>query len=295
MLGYTYLLITIILFSSMEVAGRMIYSTVGPLTMTFLRFFIGFILIFFFILFNREERSILRMIKIRDLFSIFLLGFINVFLSMMLLQIAVHKGNASIPAILISSNPLFVYLIVNIKTKRFLRSHIIKIITGIAGITGVILFSQENGLSNPFTAFSLSLVASMLFALYTTMAPPLVNKFSNLTVTGISFLSGTVCYIPFIFIFEDFSKISMMNFKEISILLYMGIFITGIGYLFFFEGLKRIQVHIGSLVFFLKPVFALIFSYILLKESIHPMQIAFILLILYGTMPDLRKKNVHNN
>ncbi|PIP13989.1 MAG: hypothetical protein COX48_02735 [bacterium (Candidatus Stahlbacteria) CG23_combo_of_CG06-09_8_20_14_all_34_7] len=294
MTGYFFLLITIILFSSMETAGRMIHSSIGPLTMTFIRFLIGFFLILLFILLNNKERNILRGIKINDILNIFLLGFINVFLSMMFLQIAVHKGNASIPAILISCNPLFVYIITSLSEKHLLKSHIIKIISGILGITGIIIFHSSKSFENPGVAFSLSLCSSILFAFYIVRAHKLVSDFSNLIVTGLSFLFGTLCYLPFIFIFEDFSVLASLRFKEVVVLLYMGLFVTGIGYVFFFEGLKRVKVHIGSLVFFLKPMFALLFSFILLKERISSIQILFIFLILYSIKPDITKKNVDN-
>lgn len=295
MTGYIFLLITIILFSSMEVAGRLIHLAVPPLSMTFLRFFIGFLVILPFIIFNKREMSVVKAMKRADILKIFLLGFTNVFLSMMLLQLAVHRGNASIPAILISSNPLFVYIITAFMTKSVSKSHVIKIISGLFGISGIIIFSQSESFKNPFLALSLSVLASILFAAYTIGAHGMVEKFSNLTVTGLSFLFGSVLYLPFIFAFEDYAFILRLSAKEIYVLLYMGVFITGLGYVFFFEGLKRMKVYVGSMVFFLKPLFALLFSFIFLNERFIPLQIFFVLFILYSTLPEIRKKNVHGS
>ncbi|MGE3063843.1 MAG: DMT family transporter [bacterium] len=294
MTGYIFLFITIILFSSMETAGRLIHTSIGPLTMTFMRFFIGFLVLLPFVLFSRKERMILRSIKGRALFDLFSLGFLNVFLSMMLLQIAVHIGCASIPAILISSNPLFVYLITAFSLKSISKRHVIKILSGMIGIAGIAIFTSSGSFDNSFSASLLSLLAAFLFALYTLKAHDKVAEFSNLTVTTLSFVFGSLCYLPFIFIFEDFSSLYMLNIKEAGVMLYMGIFVTGIGYILFFEGLKRIKVHIGSMVFFLKPFFAILFSFLFLKERILPIQMFFAAFMLYSIMPEIRKKSADN-
>ncbi len=288
-MNYLFLIFTVIVFSTMEVAGRLFHHEIGPFLMTFIRFLLGTLIMLPFFIAKKDNLTKLMNIGAKEIIFIMLTGIISVFLSMGALQIAVHNGNASIPAILISSNPIFIYLIISIKNKSFNRNTLIKMICGIIGITCIIVFSAHSDFKNPLIAFSFSFIASILFALYTILAKNFVKKYGILFVTFLSFVAGTICYIPFIFIFNEHTNIQL-SLNGILLLLYMGIVITGAGYLSYFKGLKAISVEKGSMVFFLKPVFAIILSIIFLSESINIIQIISILLILYAVSPVIKRK-----
>lgn len=292
-MNYLFLLFTILAFSTMEVVGRSVHMQMGPFFMTFARFFLGTLFILPFFIAKRDNISRLRNIPIREIITILSIGILNVFFSMGALQIAVHNGNASIPAILISSNPLFIYLINGIRKKSFDKDLITKLCAGIIGITCIVIFSPSHNFKNPLIAFVFSFAASIMFAAYTIMARNYVNKYGNLFVTFISFAGGTLIYIPFIFIFGEHNALSITSSGLLS-LLYMGIIITGAGYLSYFKGLKALSVERGSMVFFLKPVFAVILSVFFLSESINIYQILSIALVLYAVFPKIRRKSAEN-
>ncbi|MCK4523597.1 DMT family transporter [candidate division WOR-3 bacterium] len=288
-MNYLFLVFTIIVFSTMEVAGRFFHHEIGPFLMTCIRFFLGTIIMLPFFIAKRDNLIKLKNIGAKEITFIMLTGIINVFFSMGALQIAVHNGNASIPAILISSNPIFIYLMISIKKKSFNKDTLIKMICGIIGIIGIIAFPTHSDFKNPLIAFSFSFIASILFALYTILARNFVRKHGLLFVTFLSFVAGTICYIPFIFIFNEHTSIQL-SLNGILLLLYMGIVITGAGYLSYFKGLKAISVEKGSMVFFLKPIFAVILSITFLNESINIIQVFSIILVLYAVSPVIKRK-----
>jgi len=62
--------------------------------------------------------------------------------------------------------------------------------------------------------------------------------------------------------------------------LYLGIFVTGLAYLLFFEALKKIPAATGSMFFFMKPVIASVLAFLLLNEKLSLMQIIGILFVI---------------
>ncbi|MDY6788235.1 MAG: DMT family transporter [candidate division WOR-3 bacterium] len=285
-----YLIFTVLVFSTMEVAGRYISGSIPPMLMTFCRFSLASLFLLPFFISRKENMIKLRETSVRELAVISLIGILNVVLSMGLLQIAVHRGNASIPAIMISSNPLFIYIILfawGLERDKFV---LMRIIAGIIGISGIILFNDHSSLDNPLPALIFSIGASMIFAVYTILARKYVMKYGNLFVTTISFIAGSLIYIPLILIFEGFTT-ALFTHPNPLILLYMGIVVTGAGYLSYFKGLKSVKASRGSIVFFLKPAFALIFSIILLGESINYIQAVFLILIILSLFPRIRRRH----
>lgn len=293
-MNYFFLIFTIIAFSTMEVVSRSMHMQMGPFFMTFARFLLGALFMLPFFLARKENVYKLAALPFRELLLIAGIGTLSVFFSMGALQIAVHNGNASIPAILISSNPLFIYIINGIRKRRFDKALIVKLAAGIAGIIFIIIFSPSHSFKNPLIALTFSFAASIIFAIYTILARNYVNKYGNLFVTFISFCGGILMYIPFIFILGEHKSLSL-SMSGIVLLLYMGVVVTGAGYLSYFRGLKAITVERGSMVFFLKPVFAVILSVMLLGESVNVYQIIAMILVLYAVFPKIKREASENN
>jgi len=269
----------------MEIAGKTVSSVIDPFVLTFYRFAFGAFFLLPFFIFNRGNREKLSTLSLKSFLKIISLGFINTFLSMGLLQIAVHKGSASIAAIIISSNSLFVYIFSKFMNKSsFSIMQFIKIGFGILGITGVLAFSYMNSMTFSMLSFVLALAASMLFAIYTINGKELVKEYGNMFVTFLSFLFGSLFYIPVIFIFEK-PFLASFSLSSVLTVLYLGFAVTGLGYALFFEGLKGVKAEQGSMIFFLKPAIAVTLSQIILKEQFNIYQAASVILIFYAIFP----------
>ena len=66
-------------------------------------------------------------------------------------------------------------------------------------------------------------------------------------------------------------------------LLYLGIFVTGLGYYFYMKAIELGGPSVASIAFFLKPVIAPILAFIVLGEPITANLIAGVLFILAGS------------
>jgi drug/metabolite transporter (DMT)-like permease len=104
--GYLYILLSTILFSSMETALKFVSGQFNPVQLTFMRFFIGAIVLSP-LAFRKMRNQHMKLGK-RDILFFMLTGFICVVVSMVLYQLAILNTPASIVAILFSCNPVFV-------------------------------------------------------------------------------------------------------------------------------------------------------------------------------------------
>lgn len=250
--------------------------------MTAVRFFIGSLVIFPLAIY--QYRLLKKKINLKDIVKIGFPGFLNVCISMMSLHLAVYFGKASLSAILISVNPIFAALFGKIILKEPLTKwKILGIILGIFGISFIIggETSILEGSRNALLGFVFGMVASVSFGLYTVISKRYVKQYGNFVFNSISFLIGSICLTIISFILGaemDFE----LNTGNILVLLYMGIFVSGLAYFFFFEGLRRMPVVNGSMMFFLKPVIATILAVIFLNEVINLFQIIGVLIVLIG-------------
>ena len=106
--GYLYILITTLLFSSMEVALKCIAGQLNPIQLNFSRFLVGGLVLV--PLAVRELKKRRLSLDGRALGTFALLGLMGIAVSMSLYQLAVARVQASVVGVLFSSNPVFVTL-----------------------------------------------------------------------------------------------------------------------------------------------------------------------------------------
>lgn len=107
-LAHLYCFLTILFWSTIELGSKFLGQGVSPYTLTAWRFLIGGLVILPFAF--RALKAAPRSLRIWDFGQMVLLGVLNVCVSMLLLQMSVYYGKASVSAVLVSSNPLFISL-----------------------------------------------------------------------------------------------------------------------------------------------------------------------------------------
>lgn len=262
-LGYFYLLNTIVFFSTFEVVSRMIAEKINPFQINFLKFFFGGIFLLGVLLISKESIGISK----KDFLWVTLVGIMNVGISMNLVQLSLSLENAkaSVIAVIISSNPIFVTIFAALIEKEKIKLYkVAGLLIGILGI-GIVFFQELDMSHMDFKSPSLALASAISFAMYTVLAKKVSSKIGSLKMNAYSFTIGSVIIIPFLILF----KIPVIKFESSLIfpIFYLSFFVTGIAYIAYFKGLEIIGTSNGSLVFFAKPVLASIFAIIFLKEK----------------------------
>jgi len=267
-MAYLFWTIALVLFSSLEVVSKPIMNLVNPYMMTFMRFFIGGLFLFIISFFMKKSKS--KKMDKKDFLIVILIGCLNCIISMTLLQLSVKVGNASSAAVLISTNPIFTAIFATIIIKENINQRKkIGITIGLAGILifgfGMIEFGVVEGDTISSIIFGLS--SAVTFALYSVLMKKYMGKYGVLKCTAYSSFFPSIIYGTIIFISGNF-KIDTLGTKEWLIIVYLGIFVTGIAYYALLEAVNRLGASTGMRLFYVKPVLATILALIFLNEPI---------------------------
>ncbi|MCS7175008.1 DMT family transporter [Pseudothermotoga sp.] len=261
---YLYLIVTLFFFSSLEVVTKPLSGRIDPFFLTFFRFFAGGIFLTLFSLTSRKK------IERNDLSKLIAVGCLNGVISMSLLQLSIKHSNASTAATLVAMNPLFVSVFAHAFGKdKLTRKAILAISLGAIGV--LVLSSANVAGDSPFGIFC-GIAASITFALYTVLMRDFSVKYGALLATSISTLAAGLVYGALLAVFGRLS-VPSLSWPDWSILLYVGIGITGVAYVTFFKAMQRFGPVRTSLVFYLKPALASFLAAIFLSETISAQKV----------------------
>lgn len=248
--GIIYSLITAILFVTLEPVSKLIANEVSPYAMTFWRFLIGSLILLPPAVSKVKKNKI--HITAKDIMLMILLGVLNVCFSMVALQVAVKMADApSLIAIIFSSNSVFtiIFATLFVKEEKLTKSKTIALILGVLGVIICADFSSGTNLGS----VALALFAALSFSLYTALSQKYTKKISGVIQSSGVFLSGSLILLIFLIVTKA-DIVPAINVKNMSILLYLGIFITGIGYASYFKAIEKGGAIMASLAFFIKPI-----------------------------------------
>jgi len=277
-----------VIFGTMEVALKLAGSSLDPFQITFLRFFIGGIVLLPFAI--SEYRSQPKGFMTKKLWlSMLLLGVVNVPFCMVFFQLGVVGSNAATAAVIFCSNPVFTLLIAHVMTvdEKINRQKSLALVIGVLGLVFMIRpWSLQAG--NTLHGMIFSIIAAAAFGLYGVVGGKTVGRVGVFMQTSASFLSGSLillCMLPLLG-----RPILAGVADNLGIIVYVSLVVTGGGYLLYFLVVKYSNVTTASIIFFLKPVIAPIFAVILLGEAItYNMYIGIALILVASYILIFRK------
>jgi drug/metabolite transporter (DMT)-like permease len=254
---YVALTITLILFSTIEVAVKLLGSgAIDPILLAALRFLIAGLIMLPFC------KVDLRKFSKKEIFTLLFCAIVGIVGCFIPYHTGVPLMPASSSALIFCLNPAFAVFFAHVLLKEKISPLIL--IGLILGISGVYV-STHGFLLPDFSqnfASVLLLISAITFGVYTAASKKLIVKYSSISITGLVFTIGGLFMLPFV---------QNWNFERtvysISIIAYLIFAATAVGYFCFFYALKRISVAAGSSIFFLKPILAAFFSFLLLQET----------------------------
>ena len=279
--GIIFLAITILFFSTFEVVSKTTSGVISATQLTFIRFFFGGLCLLPFAFFDLRGRGV--KMTVRDVLMMLLLGFLNVTLSMTLLQYGVFFANASISAVLFSANPIFVALFSSlILHEKITWLKAVGLLIGLGGVVvaGFLGSGSIEG-ENVTLGVILIVISAVLFGAYTVLSKKTAAKVGSLALTGVSFTLGSLCLLPLL----AWQGVSPFGFDWGAIwvqIVYLSIFVSGIAYASYFYGLSKTDTSLGSMTFFVKPILASVFAALALHEEIGVNLLFGMILVLIG-------------
>ncbi len=302
--GYLYILLTTVIFSTMEVMLRYTRGLFAPMQITYLRFLIGGAALIPFAAASLRKHG--AGLKCRDLAYFALTGFLCVAFSMVMYQMAIVKSSASFVAVVFSSNPVFVTVLAALLLKEAIRPHHIAALI-IEVIAIIVIVAPWKNAIDPEAAL-LTVAASLAFALYMVAGKKKTPIFGGIVVTCASILLGSL-ELPLILIIGQgeagaafFQRLGLDIFAGVPLLpalpkeavlpfLYICLVNSGAGYVCHMLALEKASANETNLVYFLKPILSPLIALVFLKEVITAGMWTGILLFLIGSaaavLPDL--------
>lgn len=279
---YILMVLSTIFWAGAFIAGKLSVPYIPVYTLTFLRFSVATLILYFVLKYNGENEYKLK----KEDFRVFLFtGLVGMFGYHVFFFTALKYTTAISSSIIGATNPIittilsFIFLKDKINTKRAL---------GIAlSFTGVFL-TITNADLNVVKTLSLNkgdllmLVAVLMWAAYGIFSKKVMPRYSPMILTYYSFLFCTVILLPFVIYERPWTFAANVPYYSYLASLYMSIFASVIGYLVQQMSIKQIGPSKTSIFINLVPIFSIILSVLILGETASPVKLFTALLIIAG-------------
>lgn len=289
--SYVYVIITALLFGTMEVSCKIGGSSLDPFQLTFLRFLIGGIVLLPFAAADMRRKG--TRLSPKDILSLSGVGILGVTISMSLFQISIMMCNASTVSVLICVNPFFTMVFAHFMTDEKLNRYKLLVLT--IAMAGIVFMLRPWDIQAGNTALGMGLMicAAIVFGLYTVAGKVSQEKFGLMAQTSISFIMGSMVLLVVMLVMGR-PVINGIS-SNVPIILYTGIMVTGVGYYCYFKAIELADAATGAFAFFLKPAIAPVIAVIVLHETILWNTVAGIMLVLTASFLNILHQRMRIN
>jgi len=298
--AYIYIILTAIIFSTMEIVGKIIANDINPFQLNFIRFLIGALVLLPFAIKGIKKRNI--QLGIDDLLYFLFTGLLCIVISMSFFQIAIVYAKASTVAVIFCANPMFTLPIAH----YILKEKVTKIAIVSVGISllGILCILNPFQVNADIKGIILVIFSAITFALYSVVGKTRAGKYGSIANNCFTFLAGDfillvlimISHLPYLARFNvnhnfrflfNIPIIGGINQYNILFLIYLGVVVSGLGFLFYFLAMEESSAATAAIAFFIKPALAPILALMILSEPIPLNTIVGIVLIIvasYGTL-----------
>jgi drug/metabolite transporter (DMT)-like permease len=272
------------LFGAAVVATRVAVVTIPPLSLAFLQFGQGGLILLIFLLILKP--GLLR-IKLNDLPYLGLLGAVLFTIFPITFNVGIKYTQASRGALMLATLPLWSAWLARIAKSEHLT---LRQVGGIIlTLSGVAFVFAERGLTWQGSSWALvgdllMLLTAICGAIYGVLAQKMLKKYKAITVTTYAMLSGTCLLIPAVWV-EGFSMaLTKIDFQAASLILFLGTCGGALGYFLWTFALAHLTPTQVAVYINLNPMVAAILGAALLAEKLTPVFIAGFVAVLIGVL-----------
>ena len=283
--GLLFALITAIIFTTLEPVSKLIANDVNPYAITLWRFLIGSAILLPFAIRKIRKENI--RIEWKDLGILAMLGTLCICFSMVMLQLAVKEADApSLIAIIFSANSVFTILFAILILKEKMTKQ--KLLAVVLCVIGVLICADFSSGTNLLSVL-MAVVAALSFSLYTVLSKKFMKRISGIIQTSISFCLGSIVLLILLLI-TGVDLLPAFSTQNVSVLCYLGIVVTGLGYWAYFKAMELGGAMTASFAFFIKPILTP-FATFLINGIVPGLKVfAALLFIVSGSFANLYKK-----
>lgn len=246
--------IAVFLFGLAGLFGKLLSLT--PLAIAFGRVFLATLALFLTL---KTLKIPLSPEKLPILFLSFLgfvlaLHWITFFHSIQISTVAIGLlSYSSFPVFTVFLEPLFF-------KEKFMKTNLF---LSLIAFFGVVILIPEMEIKNKVTQGILfGLVSGFTFSVLSIFNRRFSQKYSSLLITFYEFLSAALFLFPFLF----FTKSEFFGFRDIILIVFLGIICTALAHTLFIKGMRHVKAQTASIIATLEPVYGIFLALLLLKE-----------------------------
>ena len=285
---YIFLTVLALIWASAFFNIKIATYSYGPVTIAFLRIFLGAIPVVALCFFKKIKIEAFS----KDWYWFAAIGIINLVIPFFLIAYGVQKVQSNLAAILMASTPLSATILAHFFTENE-KINFIKVLGVLIGFSGIVFLFSDDILINENNIFSALLIlgGSTFYVIGGLLTLKVSNK-KNENVTASILIWATIFLMPITAYVEQPWDLHPRLDSTIS-LIYLGIFSTGIAWLMRFRILKNNGLVFQAQVAYLIPIFGIVLGYIFLNEIITSkviVAVAAVVLGIYFVRRSIKKK-----
>lgn len=251
-----------LLFGASVVAVQIAVRDVPPLTLAFLRFGQGTMLLAAGLaLFRRDLFHVAR----RDLPYLALLGVIFYTIFPVSFNAGLQYLPASQASLLLATTPLWTLLLARAVTRERLATR--QIVGVIVSISGVAIVMTDRGLGQVSVAGVLLLITTALSgAIYNVLAKRALAKYNGVTVTFYAMLAGSLLLMPSLV----GSHLNLLSRETLALVAFLGVLGGAVAFTLWTVALRRLSPTEVAVYINLNPIAASLLAAAMLGERLTP-------------------------
>jgi drug/metabolite transporter (DMT)-like permease len=264
---YLKLLLMAFFWGGTFIAGRRLAMEVGPFSGAFLRFFVASI--FLMAIKWRTEKP-MALPRRKYLMALFLMGMTGIFLYNVFFLKGLKLIEAGRASIIIANNPIVIALMAALIFHD--RLNALKIAGILVSVTGAVTVISRGdllaGWGGGFGWGELFIFGCVVsWVSYSLLGKSVMAELTPLAAVTYSSIAGTLCLFPPAVI-EGLFESRSYSLQAWGCVFYLGFFGTVLGFLWYYEGIKRIgPVRAGLFINFV-PISAVFLAFLILEEPL---------------------------
>jgi drug/metabolite transporter (DMT)-like permease len=272
-------MLTVLIWSANFVVVKAAIGELGPLTFTATRYVVATITMFLLIRWRmgairRPTGLTVRLIA---------LGMLGFGCYQVLWTIGLTQITAGDSALIVAASPVFVALLAGaVGMDRLTPPKLAGALIAFAGVALVIAGGHELSLGASLVGDALTLLAAILWAVYTVVGTRMLRRIDPLQATAWSVLGGTLLLVPLGIWEAVTSPPAAVTLPAVAAVLYSGTLAAGTANVLVFNAIRYIGPTRASVNQLLVPVGAVILGALFLSEPIRPAQVVGGAVIILG-------------
>lgn len=267
---YIKLFLTAFFWGGTFIAGRVIAQNVGPFSAAFLRFAMASLCLFFLI---RRTAPCFPRLNRHQLLPVLLLGMTGVFAYNVFFFKGLKLIQAGRASLIIATNPVFIAVLSSYFFKE--KIDLKKAVGVMASVTGAMIVISKG---NPLEIIDGHLGRGELFifccvvswVIFSLIGKRVMNELSPLVSIFYAAAFGTAALLPAALAEGIVADTARYTFSDWIGIGYLGIFGTVIGFVWYYQGIKKIGPMKAGLFINFVPASAILLAFIILKEPVTP-------------------------